>query len=179
MWLLSKVASVSLDANGRSSSMFPTVLVPLTITRIKDPDAYYQTVSRPDNAPAVIDCVFDLIPDANLAEWDLKPLDELEMTMYRVCHQHPLSDHTTDPPAYLALRKISENPMALSPLDSRHLSRRSTDVTKERAASLLKLAPSERSRNIDGGVVEDVIWTFDTLRLITSRFDVVWPRDRA
>ena len=179
MWLLSKVASVSLDAHGRASSMFPTVLVPLTIARIKDPDAYYQTVSRPDNAPAVIDCVFDLIPDADLDERDLKLLDKLEMTMYRVCHQHPLSNHTTDPPAYLALRKISEDPISVPSLDSRYLSRRSTNVAKERAATLLKLAPLERSRDIDGGVVEDVTWTFDTLRLVTSRFDVVWPREQA
>lgn len=177
IWLLGKVAAASLSPNRRESAMLPTVLVPLTIARIKNPDAYYQTVSWPDSAPAVIDCFFELIQEADLHEWELKSLDKLEMTMYRVCHQHPPSNHASEPPAYLALRKFvgEDGP---STLDDQHLSRRSTGITKERAKALLEADPQENSMEKARGAAWDVTWIFETLRLITSRFDVVWPRDR-
>lgn len=165
MWLLGKVAATSL--HGRVNTMLPNVLVPLAIARVKYPDAYYQTVSCPDRAPAVLDCLFEVIHETDLEDWAAQ-FDKLEMTMYRVCHQHPPWDHVSKPPAYVALHEFAGE--GASSLDGQHLSRRSTHINKERAKELLKAAPPERST--------EVAWAFATLRSITSRFDVVWPQDR-
>ena len=165
MWLLSKVGAASLGSDGRSSAMFPRVLVPLAIARVKKPVAYYQTVSRPNEAPAVINCFFEFISEVNLHEREMDALDELEMTMYLVCHQRSNSE----PPAYLALRAFVNDDEA-SILDSHHLSHRSAGISKERAKALLQVAPPKDP------FPERLIWTFKTLRFITSRFDVVWPK---
>ena len=175
IWLLSKLASSSVSPDGTASSMLPLVLMPLAIARVKNPDAYYETVSRPDAAPAVIDCLFDLINEANLHEHQLRHLDRLEMTMYRVCHQHPPSNHASAPPAYLALHKFAGEEGA-STLDDQHLSRRSTGITKERANALLEAAPHESTLETATRRAADVTWTFGTLQHVGSRFDVVWPR---
>ena len=103
MWLLGKVASSCLYPGGKASAMLPLVLVPLAIARVKQPDAYYDAVSRPDQAPAVINCVFELIQEDNFHEYQRRNLDRLEMTMYRVCHLHPPTDHASLPPAYVTL----------------------------------------------------------------------------
>ena len=168
VWLLSKVAAVSLDGNGRANAMFPLVLVPLAIVRVKNPDAYYETVSRPDAAPAVINCFFELIHEPNLRDWQLSSLDRLEMTMYRVCHRHP--SPISEPPAYVALREFAAEE-GDSSLNEQYLSRRLTRITKERARELLEVAPQEGP--MDGGT-----WAFGPLQSITSRFDLIWPRDQ-
>ena len=167
MWLLSKVGAASLSGDGRSSAMFPRVLVPLAIARVKNPVAYYQTVSRPNEAPAVINCFFEFLSEVNLREWQVEELDRLEMTMYRVCHQR----YNSEPPAFLALREFLNDDDA-STLDSQHLSHRSTGITKERAKVLLEIAPPMSSFQQQ----QHVTWTFETLRFIISRFDVVWSK---
>lgn len=175
MWLLGKASATSLYADGKANAMLASVLVPLAIARVKDPDAYFRTVSRPDNAPAVIDCFFELISEAGLDEWEQAQFDKLEMTMYRICHEHPPSDHRSEPPAYVALREFAGEEGS-SRLDSQHLSRRSKHITQERARALLRAAQREHSIEEAGGTVAHVTWTFGTLRSLTSRFDVVWPR---
>ena len=178
IWLLGKSVSSSLFADGTASAMLPLVLVPLAIARVKDPDAYYETVSHSDRAPAVINCLFDLIHEANLHEYQMRHLDRVEMTMYRICHQHPPPNHASAPPAYLALHEFAgEN--GTSTLDDQHLSRRSTGITKERAQALLGVAPPENAIETARGTVAHVTWTFATLRRLTSRFDTIWPRDQA
>ena len=178
IWLLGKSASSSLFADGTASAMLPLVLVPLAIARVKDPDAYYETVSHPDRAPAVINCLFDLIHEASLHEYQIRHLDRVEMTMYRICHQHPPSNHASAPPAYLALHKFADE-NSTSTLDDQHLSHRSTGITKERAQALLEAAPPENAIETARGTVAHVTWTFATLRRLTSRFDTIWPRDQA
>ena len=175
VWLLSRFASSCLSADGTPSAMLSLVLVPLAIARIKDPDTYYETVSYPDHAPAVINCLFDLIPEANLYDYQIRELDRLEMTMYRVCHQHPPSNHASAPPAYMALSQFAGEDGATT-LDSQHLSSRSTGITKERAKALLKVAPRENDIETARGTIAHVTWTFGTLRHVTSRFDVIWPK---
>ena len=175
MWLLSKVAATSLSPEGLITTMYPTVLVPLAVARIKNPDAYYQTVSSPDEAVAVINCFFELIHEVDLEEWDLKRLDRLEMTMYRVCHQHPPSSYGSQPPAHLALSAFASEDGAAT-LDERHLAQRSTGITRERAKAMLKVAPREGATEVTDGAVVRVIWNFEALQGITSRFDVIWPR---
>lgn len=178
MWLLSKVAAASLSPDGQVSAMLPNVLLPLAIASVKDPDAYHQTVSHPDQAPAVINCLFELINEANLDKYHLRPLDRLEMTMYRVCHQRYPSEGTSLPPAYVTLDEFVREDGA-STLKNQHLSRRSAGITKERAKTLLDAAPPELELVGVRGVDVHVTWTFGTLRFITSRFDVVWPKSRA
>ena len=167
VWLLSKVAAASVGGNGRASAMFPHVLVPLAIVRVKRPDAYYETVSRPDAAPAVVNCLFELLHEPNLRDWQLESFDRLEMKMYRVCRRSP--SPTSEPPAYVALREFAED--RGSGLNAQYLSHRSARITKERARALLEMAPQEDS--MDGGT-----WEYGTLQSIASRFDVVWPRDQ-
>lgn len=175
MWLLSKVAAASIRPDGRADTMWPYVLVPLVIARVKKPNAYYRTVSRPDQAQAVIDCFFELIPqEADQHDW---MFDRVEMTMYRVCHQHPSSDYNSEPPAYVALREFALDG-STSELDGRHLSQRSAHISRERAKALLKVAPRERELENAGNAVTEVTWTFATLRRLTSRFDAIWPRDQ-
>ena len=178
MWLLGKMASSCLSPGGKASAMMPLVLVPLAIARVKQPDAYYDAVSRPDQAPAVINCVFELIQEPNLHEYDRRHLDGVEMTMYRVCHLHPPTDHASLPPAYAALAEFVGEEGAPT-LDDRHLSRRSKGITKDRARELLDLAPREDSWETARGTRVYVIWNFRTMRSLTSRFDVVWPKGRA
>ena len=175
MWLLSKFVAASLSP-GQPNAMFPYVLVPLAVARIKNPDAYYQTVSRPDEAPAVINSYFELIRDeVNLDDWERQPLDRLEMTMYRVCHQHPPSKYNSEPPAYSALNSFADEE-STSELDSRHLAHRSTHINKERARALLRVAPRESDLETAEMIAAHRTWNFGTLRFITSRFDVVWLR---
>ena len=161
MRLISKAAA-SLTTEW-TSPMLPTVLVPLAIARIKNPDAYFQTVSHPDEALAVINCFFDVVSEANVDEQDQPSLDRVEMALYQVCHQPSSSSRI--PPAHLALEKFASE-KGISTLDDQHLSRRLTGITKERAGELLERAPQER-------------WIFKTLRYITSHFDSVWRRDQA
>ena len=165
VWLLSKVAAASVGGNGRASPMFPHVLVPLAIARVRRPDAYYETVSRPDAAPAVVNCLFELLHEPNLRDWQLESFDRLEMKMYRVCHRSP--SPTSEPPAYVALREFAED--RGSGLNAQYLSHRLARITKERARALLEMAPQEDL--MDGGT-----WEYGILQSIASRFDVVWPR---
>ena len=168
VWLLSKVAAASLDRDGQVNAMFPLVLLPLAIVRVKNPDAYYETVSRPDSAPAVINCFFELIHEPNLRDRQLNSLDRLEMTMYRVCHRHP--SPASEPPAYVALREFATEEGG-SNLNEQYLSRRLTRITKERARELLEVSPQKYLA--DGGT-----WAFGPLQSITSRFDLIWPKDQ-
>ena len=163
MRLISKAAA-SLTTEW-TSPMIPSVLVPLAIARIKNPDAYFQTVSHPDEALSVINCFFDVVSEANVAEQDQPSLDRMEMAMYQVCHQPTPSNPSRIPPAHLALEEFARKSGTLT-LEDWHLSRRLTGITKERAAELLERAPQER-------------WIFRTLRYITSHFDLVWRRDQA
>ena len=174
-WLLGKVAAASLGPGGRADAMWPYVLVPLIIARVKNPDAYCRTVSRPDEATAVINCLFELI--LHEADRYRRTFDRLEMTMYRVCHQHPRSDYNSEPPAYLALREFADEE-STSELDSRHLSQRLTHISREQAKAILAAAPREHEIESVGNAVMDVTWTFDTLQRLTSRFDAIWPRDQ-
>ena len=135
VWLLAKVASSSLLADRKAYPMLPFVLVPLAVAKVKDPDAYYHTVSIPDQAPAVINCLSKLIDEAQLHEYQIAGLDNLEMTMYRVCHQHPPTDHTSLPPAYVSLSEYAKEG-SQSALESQYLSRRLTRITREQANSL-------------------------------------------
>lgn len=174
VWLLSKVASSSLQHQS-AYSMLPLVLIPLAVARVKAPDAYYEAVSRSDRAPAVIDCFFDLIPDHHRDDAERIELDTLEMTMYRVCHEHPSVDYISGPPAYVSLWQYAQEEHS-SPLDHRHLSRRLANIDKERARALLERAPLEEGRPLDSGFAVRPNLTFATLQSLTSRFDTVWPR---
>ena len=174
VWLLAKVASSSLLADRKAYSMLPLVLVPLAVAKIKDPDAYYATVSIPDQAPAVINCLSELIHEVQLDEWQIIELDRLEMTMYRICHQHPPSKYNSKPPACVSLDEYAKErglkiPLAL---DDQHLSHRLKNIDRERAKALLELekAPPEYDTSL--------ILTFATLQSLTSRFDAVWPHDQ-
>ena len=175
VWLLAKVASASLPSDGTAYPMLPLVLTPLAIVRVRAPDAYYRAVSTPDQAPAVIDCLSELIDDSHLGEWRQLELDMLEMTMYRICHQHPPDDYNSLPPAYVSLDEYAQED-GPSVLDGQHLSRRLTNIDKERARSLLRRAPRERQVLTEGGVRVELSLTFTTLQSFTSRFDTVWPR---
>ena len=178
VWLLAKVASSSLLTGRRAYSMLPFVLVPLAVAKVKDPDAYYHTVSIPDQAPAVINCLSKLIDEAQLHEYQIAGLDKLEMTMYRVCHQHPPDNYKSLPPAYESLQRFAQEDDP-SALESQYLSLRLKKITKERASTLLEKAPAERGMLTESGVPVHVSYTFETLQRITSRFDVVWPREPA
>ena len=175
VWLLAKVASSSLLADREAYSLLPFVLVPLAVAKIKDPDAYYDTVSIPDRAPAVINCLSKLIHEVQLDEWQVAEVDRLEMTMYRICHQHPPGMYNSPPPAYVSLSEYAQegNPLAL---DDQHLSRRLTNIDKERAKALLEMAQPEHGTSVEGGVVVRQNLTFAALQSLTSRFDAVWPR---
>ena len=177
VWLLAKVASSSLLADRKAYPMLPFVLVPLAVAKVKDPDAYYHTVSIPDQAPAVINCLSKLIDETQLHEYQIAGLDKLEMTMYRVCHQHPPTNHASLPPAYVSLGEYAKEG-SLVPLENQHLSRRLTRITREQARTLLNRALHEHSAS-ESGIPVQVSYTFDTLQRITSRFDVVWPREPA
>ena len=172
--LFAELASSSLLPSGTAYSTFPRVLVPLAVARVKAPDAYYQAVSMPDRAPAVLDCLFELIHNASLYEYQQTELDKVEMTMYRVCHEHPPDNYESLPPAYVALQRFAKAPILLE-LDGRHLSSRLARINKERAGALLNLAPSEQSDWSVGTVLVHEHLTFATLQFITSRFDAVWP----
>lgn len=151
--------------------MIPLVLVPLAVARVKAPDAYYQAVSIPDQAPAVINCFSEVVDESHFDEWQRDELDRLEMTMYRICHQPP----PALPPAYVSLEEYAQEG-GPSTLDDRHLSRRLTNIDKGRAKALLKKAHSVRYTPVRSGIpVHDL--TFATLQSITSRFDAIWPRD--
>ena len=175
VWLLAKVASTSLPPDGNTHPMLPLVLTPLAIVRVRAPDAYYLAVSTPDQAPAVIDCLSELVDDSHLEEWRQRELDRLEMTMYRICHQHPPDDYNSLPPAYVSLDGYAQEE-GPSVLDGQHLSRRLTNINKERARSLLRRAPPERQVLMEGGFRVELSLTFATLQSFTSRFDTVWPR---
>ena len=165
MWLVAKVAA-SLRPKEPMGNTLPDVLVPLAIVRVKDPDAYYQTVSMPDNVPALIDSLFDLFDEANLRIPDLRYLDMLEMSLYAVSHHDSPSRRASEPPAYLALRELTKGPR-VDLVDDYRLSRRLRLVNEERARALLEMAPPNPTM------------LFGTLGRLTSRFDVVWPRDQA
>ena len=175
VWLLAKVASSSLLADREAYSLLPFVLVPLAVAKIKDPDAYYDTVSIPDRAPAVINCLSTLIHEVQLDEWQVAELDRLEMTMYRICHRHPPGKYNSPPPAYVSLGKYAQEGNALA-LDDQHLSRRLTNIDKERAKALLQMAQPEHGTSVEGGVVVRQNLTFAALQSLTSRFDAVWPQ---
>ena len=173
--LLAKVASASLQPDGTADSILPLVLTPLAVVRIRAPDAYYRAVSIPDQAPAVIDCLSELIDDSNLEGWRQHELDRLEMTMYRICHQHPSDDYNSLPPAYVSLGEYAQEE-GTSALDGQHLSRRLTNIDKERARAVLRGAPPERQVSTQGGFRVELSLTFTTLQSFTSRFDTVWPQ---
>ena len=176
VWLLAKVASTSLQPDRTVRSMLPLVLTPLAVVRIRAPEVYYRAVSIPDQAPAVIDCLSELVDESQLGEEYRDGLDELEMTMYRVCHQHPPGKRNVPPPAYVSLGEYApeEGPSAL---DGQHLSRRLTNIDKERARAVLEQAPPEDYMSEEARIRLRRVWTFATLQRITSRFDVVWPRE--
>ena len=173
VWLLAKVASTSLQS-GRAHSMLPLVLTPLAVVRIKAPDAYYRAISVPDQAPAVINCLSELVDESQLGEEYRSGLDNLEMTMYRVCYQHPPGKYSVPPPAYVSLDEYAKERGLKMPLalDDQHLSRRLKNIDKERAKALLELkkAPPEYDTSLN--------LTFATLQSLTSRFDAVWPHDQ-
>ena len=175
VWLLAKVASSSLLADRKAYSLLPFVLVPLAVAKIKDPDAYYNAVSIPDRAPAVINCLSKLIHEVQLDEWQVAELDRLEMTMYRICHQHPSGKYNSPPPAYVSLGEYAQEGNSLA-LDDQHLSRRLTNIDKERAKALLEMAQPEHGTSVEGGVVVRQNLSFAALQSLTSRFDAVWPR---
>ena len=177
VWLLARVASFSLPTGQKAYTMLPFVLVPLAVAKVKDPDAYYHTVSKPDQAPAVINCLSELIQEVQLDKWQLAELDRLEMTMYRICHQHPKGKYNSPPPAYVSLSEYAKEG-SQSALESRYLSRRLVRITREQATTLLERAPQEHSAS-ESGIPVHVRYTFETLQRITSRFDVVWPREPA
>ena len=176
VWLLAKVASTSLQPGRTVRSMLPLVLTPLAVVRIRAPEVYYRAVSIPDQAPAVIDCLSELVDESQLGDVDRNELDKLEMTMYRVCHQHPPGKRNVPPPAYVSLGEYApeEGPSAL---DGQHLSRRLTNIDKERARAVLEQAPPEDYISEEAGIRLRRVWTFATLQRITSCFDVVWPRE--
>ena len=177
VWLLAKVASKSLQPDRTAHSMLPLVLTPLAVVRIRAPELYYRAVSTPDQAPAVIDYLSELVDESKLGEEYRDGLDKLEMTMYRVCHQHPPGKRNVPPPAYVSLGEYAqeEGPSAL---DGQHLSRRLTNIDKERARAILKGAPPEDGISEEAGIRLHRVWTFAALQRITSRFDVVWPREQ-
>lgn len=162
VWLLGKVTDASVYHDGSVGKIFPEVLVPLVIARVKDPRAYYEAVSRPNNAAVVINSVFGLISD--IGHLDPRTFDKLEMAMYQICYQRPLADSDAGPPAYEALRRFADG--RGQALDGQHLSDRSARVTKERAKQLLRAAP------------ELSAFSFSDLQSITRRFDVVWHHSR-
>ena len=175
VWLLAKMASMSLRGDRTAYSMLPLVLVPLAVARVKAPDAYYQAISTPDRAPAVIDCLFELIRDDHRHDFERTELDRMEMMMYRVCHEHPPTGHSSQPPAYVSLHEYAKEQRA-SALDDQHLSRRLSQIGKERADDLLRVAPPEYLHEPVGQTMLHLELSFKTLRSITSRFDAVWPR---
>ena len=178
VWLLAKVASTSLQPGRTVRSMLPLVLTPLAVVRIRAPEVYYRAVSIPDQAPAVIDYLSELVDESKLGEEYRRGLDKLEMTMYRVCHQHPPGKRNVPPPAYVSLSEYAQEE-GLSALDGQHLSRRLTHIDKERAGAILKRAPPEDGISEEAGIGLHRVWTFATLQRITSCFDVVWPREPA
>lgn len=172
MWLLGKFASWSLSSSVRpSGEMLRLVLLPLAIARVKDPEAYYQTVSRPDEATAVLNCVFGLIQLTDFYASDPSIFDTTEMAMYQICHL-PSSRDVLVPPAYEALRRRAEG------LEMGHysqfLSLRLAHVTTERAKVLLDAAPKGESFERTDEETIRGLWNFGTLQLITSGFDVIW-----
>lgn len=174
VWLLAKVASSSLPLNQAAYSVLPHVLVPLAVARVKAPDAYYQAVSIPDRATAMMDCLFELIHDAKLQYRQRWELDKMEMAMYRVCHEHPLEDPNSPPPAYVALEEYIDESSTV--LDGRHLSRRLAHISKNEARALLDLAPEGHVDSSAGHVSVHLPLTFETLQSITALFDTVWPQ---
>lgn len=176
VWLLAKLAASSLLPNRKAYSMFPRMLVPVAVARVKAPDAYYQAVSIPDRAPTMMNCIFDLIHDAKLHDYQLTELNKMEMTMYRVCHEHPPDSYESLPPAYMALQDYAEGRSA--ELNSEHLSRRLARISRERARALLRHAPPEQIESSAVNVSVRLPLTFATLQFITARFDAVWPRDQ-
>ena len=178
VWLLAKAASTSLQPDRSAYSMLPLVLVPLAVARVKAPEVYNQAVSKPDRAPAIIDCLFELIRDDHFYDYERREFDKLEMMMYRVCHEHPPADHASQPPAYISLYEYAKEEGS-SVLNGQHLSNRLAHVDKERAQELLNLAPEEHVTEQTRNTILHLTLSFTTLRVITSRFDAVWPRTEA
>ena len=174
VWLLAKVASSSLPLDQAAYAVLPHLLVPLAVTRVKAPDAYYQAVSIPDRATAMMDCLFELIHDAKLQYRQRWELNKMEMTMYRVCHKHPLEDPNSLPPAYVALEEYIDESSTV--LDGRHLSRRLAHISKNEASALLALAPEGHVDSSAAHVSVHLPLTFETLQSITALFDTVWPQ---
>ena len=176
VWLLAKVASSSLQPDRSANSMLPLVLVPLAVARVKEPQTYYDAVSIPDRAPDVINCLLELIHDDYLNDYQRTELDRLEMMMYRICHERAPTSRASEPPAYAALRRF-ENAQISLPLEDRHLSRRLAHIDKERVRELLNEEVSEDHIERMRDTSVPLRLNFSALQYITSRFDVVWPRE--
>ena len=136
----------------------------------------------------MINCLSELIHESRLDEIQLSDLDRMEMTMYRICHRHPITGDESLPPAYESLQQFVEDEGSSVP-ERQHLSLRLAQITKERARTLLEEAPAERESFTECGILvresdfsvhtSYMSYTFRTLQDITSRFDVVWPRGPA
>ena len=86
------------------------------------------------------------------------------------------TSRASEPPAYAALRRF-ENAQISLPLEDRHLSRRLAHIDKERVRELLNEEVSEDHIERMRDTSVPLRLNFSALQYITSRFDVVWPRE--
>lgn len=171
MGLVSRTALGSLLPDG-VLPLFPAVLVPLVVCKIKAFDVYYETVSYPDRATVVLDYWFKLISEVRLEDWEREQLDRLEMTMYRICHGRLRTDYQSAPPAFAALDEFASDEEA-GELDRNVVSARLANVSRERARDLLRLGRHEEM--IVGSYGGRVKLWFPALQRLVSRFDTVFP----
>ena len=167
--------SRDLAPEGKVYRLLPNVLVPMVVARVKDHDAYYRMVSRPNGAPAVIDCLMKLIDEDRLAEWERSLIDNMEMSLYRACHPKYASDHAKTPLAYAALERLAEG-QDLTDNERQSLSSRAARMDKEQASRLLQEAVNGMGMGMGkrSGRGEPYPLGFGTVQGFASRIDSVW-----
>ena len=158
----------------REYRLLPDVMVPMVIAKAKDHDAYYRMASRPNGAPAVIDCLVKLIDEDRLTDYDRRQIDNMEMSLYRACHPKHASDHAKTPLAYAALKRLAEG-QELTDDERQSLSSRAARMDKERAGRLFQREVDDRVMDKRGGGT--YLLDFGIVQGFASRIDSVWAPD--
>ena len=165
-WLASELAP-----EGRHYRIVPDVMAPMAMAKVKDHEAYRQMVSRPNGAPAVIDCLRKWVDGDNLGEWKQKRMDDMEMMLYRACHPSHSKGRESKPLAYAALEKLAAG-QKLTDDEKNCLSHKAARIDKEKAADLLEKRVD--SMTIDRLTGSQYAIGFGTVRSLASLIGSIW-----
>lgn len=142
--------ALELAPDGQHYRLVPDVMVPMAIAKVKDHDAYRRMVSRPNGAPAVIDCLRKWVDCDSLGECEQERMDKMEMMLYRACHPRHPTGQGSRPLAYLALEKLAAGGRELTDDEKKCLSHRAARIGKEKAADLLQKQVEGRTTDTTG-----------------------------